>query len=71
MSDGYKSSDKREAVQYIHNTTSQLMVKNAAEKALNGAVSLDAALVMAHKVGNQGVVVDTANHALGIKNDKD
>jgi hypothetical protein len=65
--DGYRSTDKRSAVEYIRSTTNQLMVSNAAERALAGNASLDSALVMAHEIGNQGVVVNTANSALGIE----
>jgi len=67
MRDGYKSADKLTAVKYVHETTNQLMVQNAAAKALAGETSLDSALVVAHEIGNQHVVVDTANAALGIK----
>jgi hypothetical protein len=59
MRNGYKSTNKKEAVEFIAATSSQLMVKNAAER--------DSALVTAHKIGNQAVVVDTANSALGIE----
>ena len=67
MSDGYCSKDKRKAVEYIAKTTGQLQVKNAAESALKGETSLDSALVKAHEIGNQLVIVDTANTALGIR----
>lgn len=67
MSDGYCSTDKRKAVEYIAEVSHQLQVKYAAEQALAGKASLDSALVKAHEIGNQGVVVDTANAALGIK----
>jgi hypothetical protein len=67
MRNGYKSTNKKEAVEFIAATSSQLMVKNAAERALAGQASLDSALVTAHKIGNQAVVVDTANSALGIE----
>ena len=64
---GYGSTDKRKAVEYIAKTSNQLHVVNAAERALKGEKSLDSALVAAHETGNQAVVVHTANTALGIE----
>lgn len=68
MRDGYMSTDKREAVEYIEKVTTQLAVKLAAQDALKGEASLDSALVKAHDIGNQLVVKHTANAALGIAN---
>lgn len=64
--DGYKSTNKRTAVEYIEKTSTQAVVVAAAQKALKGEASLDSALVTAHETGNQLVVVDTADAALGI-----
>ena len=66
MTDGYKSTDKRQAVEYIARVSNQLVVVDAAKKALAGKATLDSALVTAHKVGRQSVIKDTANAALGI-----
>jgi hypothetical protein len=67
MSSGYCSKDKQKAVEYIAKTSNQLVVKNAAERALRGEASLDSALVEAAVRGNQLVVRDTGRAALGME----